>query len=314
MVVFMLVLLAAISLIITFVGLFLSSRTSAQAEEHLRLRRSTYSVTVGLDRRPRQVNPTIPYRAQRITYSEPVGWSWSSFWQMFAITRLVKRRPSDPTPWAGLIIIMLGLFWMGLLLLHTIAPAVTLAAFGWGNSAMQSSSSSKQNAPAPQYNVSQKLARISQLDPAQYTSQQQFDLWAYSTCSTAAMTEVLNAYGNHYRVADILKVEAQIGEITPSQGLLEDRGIARTVAYFGFKTSWGYNLSLNQIISIANKGEPVIVSWPPSRYPAGHLVVVTGGNSSTVDLADSSIYNRHTLSRAQFMKWWGGFSAVVTPN
>jgi len=313
MVVYMLVLLAAIALIITFVGLFLSSRTSEQAEGQPRPRRSTYSVSVGLDRRPRQTNTAIPYRARRVTYSEPVGWSWSSFWQMFAVTRLVRRRADDPTPWPGLILVLLGLFWMGLLLLHTIAPSVTLAAFGWGNTT-QSSSSSTQNAPAPHYNVSQDLARIGQLDPAQYTSQQQFDLWGYSTCSTAAMAEVLNAYGNHYRVADILKVEAQIGEITPSQGLLEDRGIALTVAKFGFKTSWGYTLSLNQVIAIANKGEPVIVAWPPSRYPAGHIVVVTGGNSSVVDIADSSLYDRHIVSREQFLQWWGGFSAIVTPN
>lgn len=314
MVVFMLVLLAAIALIITFVGLFLSSRTSAQAEEQLRPRRSTYSVAVGLERRRRPVNTPIPYRARRVAYSQSVGWSGSSFWQMFAINRLVKRRAGDPAPWLGLILVLLVFFGTGLLLLHTIAPSVTLAALGWGNSATQSTSSNTQNAPAPQYNVSQKLVRVSQLDPAQYSSQQQFNLWAYSACSTAAMTEVLNAYGNHYRIADILKVESQIGEITPSQGLLEDRGIARTVAYFGFKTTWGYNLSLNQIIAIANKGEPVIVGWPPSRYPDGHLVVVTGGNSSSVDLADSSIYDRHTLSHAQFMKWWGGFYAIVTPN
>lgn len=314
MVVFMLVLLAAIALIITFIGLFLSSRTSAQTQGQLRPRRSTYSVSVGFDSRPSRTNAVVPYRARRMTYSEPLGWSWSSFWQMFAVTRLVKRRSSDPTPWLGLIIILLVLFWMGLLLLHTLAPSVTLAAFGWGSPTHTSSSSNTQNAPAPHYNVSQDLVRIGQLDPAQYTSQQQFNLWGYSTCSTAAMTEVLNAYGNHYRIADILKVEAQIGEITPSQGLLEDRGIALTVAKFGFKTSWGYKLSLNQVIAIANKGEPVIVAWPPSRYPAGHLVVVTGGNSSVVDIADSSLYDRHSVSRKQFMQWWGGFSAIVTPN
>ena len=314
MVVYMLVLLAAIALIITFVGLFLSSRASAQIQGPLRPRRLTYSVSVGFDRRSRQTNADIPYRTRRVTYSEPSGWSWSSFWQMFAVTRLVKRRAGDPTPWLGLVIILLGLFWMGLLLLHTIAPGVTLAAFGWGSPAQASSPPSTQNAPAPHYNVSQDVARIGQLDPAQYTSQQQFDLWGYSTCSTAAMTEVLNAYGNHYRIADILKVEAQIGEITPSQGLLEDRGIALTVAKFGFKTSWGYTLSLNQVIAVANGGRPVIVAWPPNRYPAGHLVVVTGGNSSNVYIADSSLYDRHTVSRTQFMKWWGGFSAIVTPN
>ena len=127
------------------------------------------------------------------------------------------------------------------------------------------------------------------------------------------MTEVINAYGHHFRIADILKVESSLREITPALGLLEDVGIQRTAARFGFKTTWGYKLSLDQIIAIANKGHPVIVSFPPGRYPEGHLVVVTGGNSSAVHIADSSLFNRHTLTHAQFMVWWGGFSAVVTP-
>jgi hypothetical protein len=48
------------------------------------------------------------------------------------------------------------------------------------------------------------------------------------------MTEVFNAYGHHYRVTDVLKVEAQIGEITPQLGLLEEVRIQRTAAQFGF--------------------------------------------------------------------------------
>ena len=157
------------------------------------------------------------------------------------------------------------------------------------------------------------VVRISQLDPDQYNSAADYQRWAYSTCSTAAMTEVINAYGHHYRIADLLTVQAQLGEITPTLGLTEDVGIARTAAKFSFSTSWGYNLSYDQVIAKANQGEPVIVGWPPQRYPGGHLVVVIGGNSQTVDIADSSRYDRHTLSRAQFMAWWADFSAVVTP-
>jgi predicted double-glycine peptidase len=156
--------------------------------------------------------------------------------------------------------------------------------------------------------------RIGQLDPAQYNSSQEYNVWAYSACSSAAMTEVINAYGHHYRITDILKVESQLKEITPELGLLEDIGIQRTVAEFGFKTNWGYKLTLDQIITIANQGTPVIVSFPPDRYTGGHLVVVIGGNSNTVNLADSSIFNRRSLSRSQFLKWWGGFSAIVTPK
>jgi len=97
-------------------------------------------------------------------------------------------------------------------------------------------------------------------------------------------------------------------------GLLEEVGIARTVAYFGFKTTWGHNLTLDQVIAIANQGKPVIVGFPPDRYAGGHLIVVIGGNSSEVFVADSSLWNRHAISRAQFLAWWEGFSAIVTPN
>jgi hypothetical protein len=165
-----------------------------------------------------------------------------------------------------------------------------------------------------QLNASQQLVRISQLDPAQYNSSSEYNTWAYSACSAASMTEVFNAYGHHYRITDILNVEAQIGEITPAQGLLRPEGIQHTAAQFGFKTNWGNAWSIDQVIETANRGNPVIVSFPPDRYDGGHLLVVTGGNGTTVYLADSSGWNRHSLTIAQFLQWWEGFAAVVTPQ
>lgn len=164
-----------------------------------------------------------------------------------------------------------------------------------------------------QSNASQQLVRISQLDPNQYASSEEYNTWAYSACSAAAMTEVFNAYGHHYRVTDILNIEAQLGEISPALGLLRPEGIEHTAAQFGFKTTWGNAWTLDQVIKAANRGNPVIVSFPPDRYDGGHILVVTGGNSSTVYLADTSLWNRHSLPAAQFLQWWGGFAAVVTP-
>lgn len=162
--------------------------------------------------------------------------------------------------------------------------------------------------------ASQRLMRISQLDPAQYSSTNEYTIWAYSACSAASMTEVFNAYGNSLRITDVLQVEYRIGEITPSQGLLRPDGIANTAAQFGFKTNWGNSWSLDAVIATANEGNPVIVSFPPDRYPQGHILVVTGGDSNYVYLADSSYWNRHILSWSQFLMWWGGFAAVVTPK
>jgi hypothetical protein len=165
-----------------------------------------------------------------------------------------------------------------------------------------------------QIDASLQLVRISQLDPNQYGSSSEFSTWAYSACSTAAMTEVFNAYGDHYRITDILQVEARIGEITPSEGLLRPEGIANTAAQFGFKTTWGNSWTLDQVITRANSGNPVIVSFPPDRYDGGHLLVVTGGDSEMVYLADSSLWNRQSLTHAQFLQWWEGYAAVVTPQ
>lgn len=181
-------------------------------------------------------------------------------------------------------------------------------------SASQTSPITLSTALQPGENASRQLVRISQLDPNQYSSSSEFSTWAYSACSTAAMTEVFNAYGDHYRITDVLQVEARIGEITPSEGLLRPEGIANTAAQFGFKTTWGNSWTLDQVIARANAGDPVIVSFPPDRYAGGHLLVVTGGDSEMVYLADSSLWNRQSLTRAQFLQWWEGYAAVVTPQ
>ena len=163
-------------------------------------------------------------------------------------------------------------------------------------------------------NASQALVRLNQLDPAQYNSQQDYNTWAYSTCSTASMTVVINSYGHTYRIADILKVEAGLHEITPDLGLLEPTGIDRTVAQFGFTTNWlSSTVSLDTVINVANQGHPVIVGFPPALWTGGHLLVVRGGNDQDVYLADSSRLNMQVMARSTFLKYWAGFAVVVTP-
>jgi hypothetical protein len=231
----------------------------------------------------------------------------STLWE-----RINGRQSGEPIPWSVITIGLISIILLGFYTLNILLPHRALLAFDVFNPQITSASPALKQPPT--YHASQDLARIGQLDPAQYNSSQEYNLWAYSTCSTAAMTEVINAYGHHYRITDILKVEAQIGEITPQLGLLEDVGIQRTVAQFGFKTTWGHNLSLDQVITIANHGRPVIVSFPPDRYDGGHLVVVVGGDSNYVLVADSSLWNRHAITRAQFLGWWEGFYAIVTPS
>jgi ABC-type bacteriocin/lantibiotic exporter with double-glycine peptidase domain len=159
-----------------------------------------------------------------------------------------------------------------------------------------------------------QLVRLSQLDPKQYRSAAEYQTWASSTCSTAAMTEVMNYYGYSYRITDVLAVESSIGAITPQLGLLQEDGIARTVAHFGFQTTSGHQFTLDQITGLANQGTPVIMGFPPERYPSGHLLVVTSGNQTTVYVVDSSVWNTHSFTRSRFLQYWAGYAAVVRPQ
>ncbi len=308
----LLMLLAVISLIIILVGFILSNNQTQQ----VRRQRSAYQAPYYVDRSRRRLREPESVRTSRmVEYTEQPN--LFDFWQSLAVHRIFNRRTNEPTPWMGITLILVSVFLLCIFLLRTLMPGTSLiGAITWPYTSTSSTqSSSQQNSPAePFVGASRALIRLSQLDPNQYNSNAEYNQWAYSACSAAAMTEVINSYGHNYRVTDILKTESQIGEITPQLGLLEDVGIQRTAARFNFQIVWGHKLSLDNIIDIANHGKPVIVSFPPDRYAGGHLLVVIGGNSNYVYLADSSLYNRHSLTRDQFSQWWEGFSAILSPN
>ena len=309
----LLVILLTISLVVVLVGLLLTYKPYVRSQHSVPATRMGQHVVVVESLPPR--TRSVVQSKQLIVRRSPVEierYGRASIAIPVTIDRGFEQSQTDKhIPWTrmiiGLIILLFGLYSLTYLFPHHTNWNLMMF-YGSSPSTAQSS----QN--PPQFNASKSLVRLSQLDPTQYASNQEFTAWAYSACSTAALTEVLNVYGRHLRVTDVLKVEASIGEITPQLGLLDEAGIQKTAAQFGFKTTWGHNLSLDQIITIANQGRPVIVSFPPDRYAGGHLLVVTGGNSSLVKLADSSLWNRQSLSRAQFLHWWEGFYAIVTPK
>jgi Peptidase_C39 like family len=317
----LLVILLVISLVVVSAGLLLSYKPGTRVERYVSPTRIGREVIVvdALPPRPRMRSVAQP--------KQPIVRRSSTNLRRYhgasAVLPLVidhdfeEIRTSKPIiPWTRVISALLVAFLFVLFFIHFLLPSHSNwnLIMWYGNSTTAQQSSSQSSQFNPQFNASRSLVRLSQLDPSQYVSHQEFTTWAYSACSTASLTEVMNAYGRHYRVTDVLKIEASIGEITPQLGLLHEVGIQKTAAQFGFKTTWGHNLSLDQIISIANQGRPVIVDFPPDRYAGGHLLVVTGGNSSIVKLADSSLWNRRSLSRSQFLQWWEGFYAIVTPK
>jgi hypothetical protein len=318
----LLVTILAIALSFIVAGLLLSPKSSAPpprsvsyaARNGSGMRRSSQPI-----RRTSQMTTVRTRRPYLEVEPEP----WTGFVASLNVGRIFRASPGDKGPWVGLTLILLVIFCFSLLLFRTFLPGSgMLVATSWPDAAtsatLPTANASANNVKVSPFaslsGASKALIRLNQLDPSQYNSQQDYNTWAYSTCSTASMTVVINSYGHNYRIADILKVEAGIHEITPDLGLIEPVGIDRTVAQFGFKTYWISNTSLDNVIKVANQGHPVIVGFPPALWSGGHLLVVRGGNSQSVYLADSSRLNMQVMARTTFMKYWAGFAVVVMPK
>lgn len=163
--------------------------------------------------------------------------------------------------------------------------------------------------------ISSRLIRIGQMNPDEYSSYNQYQEWAASACSTTSMTEVLNAWAGYqkYKIKDILPKEIAVKAISPDLGLLDNDGLSRTMALFGFVSKYLLP-DLDTVIQTANAGYPVIVGWPPQKWNGGHLLVVVGGDSKRVRLADSSNYDFTWMTRTTFLKYWGGLAVLSQPK
>src|SRR5258708_17726837 len=316
---FLLVILLVISFVVMLAGLILNREPRT---------RSSHAAPSAVRPEPgrRVVVSPVPMRASRRVDPQPLyirplpvvkeGGSVASISLPTMVERFYgRRRAGQPIPWTVIIVGLVSLFVLGLYSLYILLPHPVLwSLVTFYAPAPATNTSQSQSHNSPQYNASQNLIRLGQVDPGQYNSSQEYNLCAYSACSAASLTEVINAYGHHYRLTDILKVEPQLGDITPELGLLEEVGIQRTVAQFGFKTTWGHSLSLDQIIDVANHGRPVIVGFPPDRYAGGHLLVVTGGQYPPCYLACFIPSQSSSLSHSQILQFVEQFFAIVTPN
>jgi hypothetical protein len=304
-----------------------------QPSKSVRLQRS---VTMDLDYpgyKPSRAQRSYPQKTyvqpRQYAHYEPAPeeGNWSRVFALINVKQLVYPRDGEPTPWLGVCLILLALFGIGLfsvqsLLLSHSNQALWLMNPGMATPAVtpqaQSKTSTQSTSTQPVFvglsGASKALVRINQMATDQYSSTAEYNTWADAACSTATMTEVMNAYGHNYRVTDVLKVEAGLNQITPQLGLLSSNGIDVTVAKFGFQTAHLSNATLDQVIQIANQGRPVIISFPPDRVAGGHILIVRGGNGSQVYLADSSLLDQTVMTRAAFSSLWEGFAVVVTPK
>jgi hypothetical protein len=231
------------------------------------------------------------------------------------------------TPWLGLALILAICCVTGVLVFKTLLPGSPVLINSWPDVAASTPppTTSSTTTTKPVFpgviGASNVLARINQLDPQQYNSSQEYNTWWPSACSAASMTEIINAYNKYYhtgqqqyRITDILKVESGLNEITSDQGLLRSTGIDHTVAQFNFQVQWLNKPSVDDLVRIANSGRPIIIDFPPARWDGGHILVVRGGNTSSIYLADSSRLNMQVMARQTFLKYWAGWAAVVTPK
>jgi hypothetical protein len=320
--------LFAIALVITLIGLFLSPKSQAsRAQDNRRIvpgevRATRTPPASGRPRVKRVSDMLEPDVTTKILKARAS--------QTQAQVRVVKPQAARVqraaaltvdggiwgrlSSWKVAIPGLLAIFLLSFYLLNVAGPRPLLWVPAFFGSTNDQATPLPTATTAPTYTATEHLARLGQLDPAQYRTMQEYNTWSYSACSAASMTEVINSYGHTYRITDILAVESRIHEITPQEGLLEEVGIQNTGRQFGFKTTWGHNLSLDQVIAAAKRGTPVIVSFPPYKYPPGHILVVRGGSASMVYLADSSGLNWTQLTRTRFMQLWGGFYAIMTPS
>lgn len=157
--------------------------------------------------------------------------------------------------------------------------------------------------------ASTRIVRVDSAARNQYHSDYQWQVWSYASCSGIAMEEVMNAYGRHIVAADVLQVELNMGVWDTYNGLTAgEPGIARVANYFGFKADPQPPRTLDALISVTNKGFPVIVGIP------GHILVVRGGDSNYVYLVDSAPANRTSMTHAEFLSMWNNFSVLLTPQ
>ncbi|GCE25341.1 hypothetical protein KDA_08250 [Dictyobacter alpinus] len=346
--------LLAIALTLVVAGLFLSPRPQSSNRREIsyasrnEARQRLYGRASGqgyrddksiklpqnarVQRTARLQQPQIRYNYGAYDLSEPAApaaGGWSHFFSLLDVRQLIQPRQGEPTPWLGMCLILVALFGVGMISLQPLLFARSSSVQSFWNAMPDTSTSDSTTKPAPKpvtkpsqplyagvSGASQALLRVNQMSLDQYSSQSEFDQWAASACSAAAMTEVINSYNNShkFRVTDILKVEANLHQITPESGLLQPSGIDITVDKFGFDATHLNNPPLDDIVKIANQGHPVIVSFPPDRVPGGHILVLRGGQGDNVYLADSSLLNRTVMTKQKFLALWGGFSVVVTPK
>jgi len=182
---------------------------------------------------------------------------------------------------------------------QSLASIVLMQELNQAQSAQQSSA----------LNASERISVHRQSNRAEYNNDNpEWQLWSYSACSGCAMAALMDAYGAQkngkpLNCGDVLEVEYNLGVYDPGTsptqnwGLLPpgQQNLAKTAAQFGFASDFSKNVSLDDLINLANSGTPSIIGIPT------HVMVLTGGDSEHVMLTDSGGLHLTIVTRDQFL-------------
>jgi hypothetical protein len=158
-------------------------------------------------------------------------------------------------------------------------------------------------------NASERIFVHRQSNRAEYNNDNpEWQLWSYSACSGCALAALMDAYGAQkngkpLNCGDVLEVEYKLGVYDPGTSPTHNRGLLppgqvgmdKTATYFGFASDYSRHLSLDDLINMANSGNPSIIGIPT------HVMIITGGDNGHVTVADSGGLHLTTVTRDQFL-------------
>ncbi len=182
----------------------------------------------------------------------------------------------------------------------------------------------------PVTKISREVTAFAQANKVQYNNEKpEWSLWSNSACSGCAMAALMDAYGatlngRPLNCGDVLETEYHLSVYSPVNewGLITGapEELAKTATQFGFTGYYKQKLSLDDLITLANAGTPSIVRIPT------HVMILTGGDSQNVFLADSGGLHLSTVTRTQFLhglpgsrlyagqSWMVGWYVILTKN
>ncbi len=286
--------------------------------------------------RSRQRAPLSPDSGNRVEDSGRIPQRSKQRTLLSPVPRRKVRQQKPPLERAKLQMMLgIGLILFSLLIiLNRVFASSQLPALQlWPSSQLAQISQSQATPPSVQFpiqKISNSVTAFAQADKKQYNNENpEWSQWSYSACSGCAMAALMDAYGANIsgrplNCGDVLEVEKHLSVYSPVNewGLINGSPdeLAQTATQFGFTAHYTQKLSLDDLIALANAGVPSVIRIPT------HIMLLTGGDSQHVYLADSGGLHLSQVTRTQFLhglpgsrlyagqSWMQGWYVILTPN